>query len=150
MKKTTHYKGHRWTNDEIVSLMQMWSAKEPLLIICENLNVTQTAVLKQIQRLRKSGVPLERRINGNKQGNAVRAWTQGEMEYLIRRRNEKANSEEIGAELNRTPNAVDAMIQKLRKENVYIAMRGNGVRRLWDAEYLRGLSLTPSLIHEAV
>lgn len=150
MKKTTHYKGHRWTNEEIITLMKMWSEKQSLEEICETLNVTQVSLLKQIQKLRKSGVPLERRKKGNKSGNIVRQWTQGEMEYLIRRRNEKATSEEIGSELGRSPNAIDAMIQKLRKENVYVAMRGNGVRKLWDAEYLRGLELNPSLRTEAI
>lgn len=145
MKKTTHYTGHRWTNDEIKSLMKQWVGNVPLIEIASDLKVSQLALLKQIQRLRGSGIPLPNRTNGHQLGIKNRNWTQGETEYLIRRRNEKANCTEIGNELNRSPNSIQAMIQTLRKENVHVAMRGCGVRRKWDAEYLKGLLLNESL-----
>lgn len=145
MKETLHYKGHRWTNEEIKSLMKFWVEEKTLTEIATELKVTQTALLKQIQRLRKNGIPLPRRRNGHITGVRNRNWTHGETEYLLRRRNEKATSEEIGAELGRTTNAVDGMIQQLRKENVGVAMRGCGVRRLWDAEGLKGVLLNQSL-----
>ena len=141
MKKTTHYKGHRWTTDELKQLMTMWAANKPLEEISSELKVTQVALLKQIQRMRKNGIPLSHRRNGHVAGRKNNNWTQGEVEYLLRRRNEKATSEEIGAELGRSPNSIDAMIQKLRKEDVNVAMRGNGVRRLWDAEALKAVNL---------
>lgn len=143
MKKTSHYKGHRWTDEELKTLMKLWVDDIPITNISDHLNVSQVGLLKQIQRMRSNGIPLPRRKAGNPIGNAVRPWTQGDVEYLVRRRNEKATSEEIAAQLGRSPNAVDAMIQKLRKEDVGIAMRGNGVRRLWDANSLKSLLLNP-------
>lgn len=137
MKETTHYKGHRWTEDEIKELMRMWSEEYAMKTIQRKLNHTRYAILKQVQRLRTNGIPLKGRDVGHKHGVINKAWTQGEMEYLIRRREEKANAEEIGNEIGRSVSAVQAMIQKLRKENVDIKMRGQGVRRLWDAEALR-------------
>lgn len=142
MKKTKHYKGHRWTNEELKVLMKMWDSDASMIEIQEELKVTNTSLLKQIQRLRKNGVPLKRRDNGHPVGLKNRCWTQGEVEYLVRRRNEKATSEEIGAEIGRTPHAVAAMISKLRKELVEVPMRGNGVKRLWDAEALKAVVLT--------
>jgi biotin operon repressor len=139
MKKTTHYTGHRWTDDELKNLMQMWANEIPLKEIATNLHSTTHAVLKQVQRMRENGIPLKRRTNGNKDENTNRLWTQGEMEYLLRRREEKASNEQISIELNRTWQAVQAMILKLRKENVDVKMRGQGVRRLWDVESLRVL-----------
>lgn len=148
MKKTTHYKGHRWTNEELTKLMQLWAEDAPIEIIAIKLGSTHTAILKQVQRLRTNGIPLKRRDKGHRNGIKNSLWTQGEIEYLLRRRNEKATSEEIGIHLGRSANAVDAMIGKLRKEKVNIAMRGNGVRKLWDAEALKAVSLEPSLQNE--
>lgn len=141
MKTTKHYKGHRWTNGELKKLMQMWAADASMKEIADALNVTHVSILKQIQRLRTNGIPMKRRDRGHPEGMVNRLWTQGDVEYLLRRRNEKATSEEIGIELSRTPNAVDAMIGKLRKEEVDIKMRGQGVRKLWDAESLKAVSL---------
>lgn len=141
MKKTTHYKGHRWTDAELTLLMKMWAEDDPLDEIANRLKSTKTACLKQIQRMRKAGVPLHKRRNGHAATVKYKNWTQGETEYLLRRRNDKATSEEIASELGRSPNAVDAMIQKLRKEEVPVAMRGSGVRRLWDAEWLKVVAL---------
>ena len=140
MKKTTHYKGHRWTHEELIKLMQLWANEVPILDIANQLKSTQISILKQVQRMRKDGIPLARRRKGHVANKSNNCWTQGEVEYLLRRRNEKATSNDIAIELERTPNAVDAMIQKLRKENVKVAMRGNGVRRLWNAESLKILT----------
>lgn len=137
MKKTTHYKGHRWTEKETVELMQMWAADSSMSDIQSKLKSTRYAILKQVQRLRKSGIPLKRRDVGHKYGLVNKLWTQGETEYLIRRREDKATAEEIGIELGRSVNSVQAMINKLRAENVDIKMRGNGVRRMWDVEALK-------------
>lgn len=141
MITTEHYKGHRWSTDEIKSLIKMWQNGLSIDYIGQQLNSTSVAILKQVQRLRKNGIPLSRRRNGHKDKIINRLWTSGEIEYLLRRRNEKATSEEIGVELNRTPNSVDAMIQKLRKQNVNVPMRGNGVKRLYDIEALKAVSL---------
>lgn len=141
MKKTAHYTGHRWTETDLVLLMKLWADGRSLIEIAGTLNSSQTALLKQVQRMRKSGIPLERRKHGSIAGRTNKNWTQGEVEYLLRRRNEKGTSEDIAIELNRTPNAVDGMIQKLRKEDVPIKMRGNGVRRLWDAEVLKAVAV---------
>lgn len=146
MKTTTHYKGHRWTNEELKQLMQMWAADIPIETIASELKSTHTSILKQVQRLRTNGIPLKRRDKGHRNGIKNTLWTQGEIEYLLRKRNEKATSEEIGIQLGRSANAVDAMIAKLRKEEVDIKMRGNGVRKLWDAEALKAVSLQPQFV----
>lgn len=139
MITTKHYTGHRWTTEELKLLMQLWASKEPISSIAEQLKSTTSAVLKMVNKLRKNGVPLERRTKGHIAGRANRLWTQGEVEYLLRRRLEKATADEIAVELGRTINGVTGMIQKLRSEQVPIAMRGNGVRKLWDASALKSV-----------
>lgn len=141
MKKTTHYTGHRWTTEEMRTLMQMWANDEELKVIAEKLEVTTASILHTVNRLRHSGIPLKRRTRGHKAGRQYQLWTQGEVEYLVRRREEKATCEEIAVDLGRSWSAVNAMINKLRQEQVPIAMRGNGVRRLWNADLLKGVAL---------
>lgn len=141
MKTTKHYKGHRWTTDELRTLMQFWANGQELSAIAEKLNVTTYAALKMVNRLRKNGIPLERRTKGHVAGRVNKPWTQGEVEYLVRRRAEMATSDEIATELRRTHQAISGMIAKLRSENVPVAMRGNGVRRLWNADSLKAVSL---------
>lgn len=145
MKTTKHFHGHRWTNEELKNLMIMWAADDSLEKIASQLKVTTTAILKQVQRMRKQGIPLAIRRNGHVSGVKNKNWTQGEVEYVLRRRNEKATSEEIGVELGRSTNAVNGLIGRLRKENVDVKMRGNGVRKLWDVNSLKALSLNSAL-----
>lgn len=141
MKTTTHYKGHRWTTEELRKLMQLWAAKEDLNVIVGLLNSTEAAVLKMVQKLRKNGVPLERRDRGHVAGRSNKPWTQGEVEYLLRQRVQKATSEDIAIELGRSRSAVNAMIAIMRNQGVPVAMRGNGVRRLWNADSLKGVAV---------
>lgn len=103
---------------------------------------TRYALLRQIQRLRQEGIPLKRRTKGNKADRAQQPWSQGEAEYLLRRRNERATAEEISLELGRSVMSIQGMIQKLIKEGVPIAMRGNGVPRKWDPENLKAVAAT--------
>lgn len=121
--------------------MAAWAAKESVDDIATSLNVTRYAVLKMVLRLRANGIPLERRDKGNFAGKSYEPWTQGDVEYLLRKRAEKATADEIAAELGRTTNAVHGMIAKLRSEKVPVAMRGHGVRRLWNADALKALSV---------
>lgn len=137
MKKTLFHTGHRWTTDELRNLMKMWADEEPLGAIAAAMSCTTAAINKQILRLRENGIPMKKRTKGHKAGRAYLPWTQGEAEYLVRRREEKATCESIAVDLGRTWNAVNAMIGALRKEQVPVAMRGSGVRRLWDAEALK-------------
>ncbi len=142
MKKTTHFKGHRWTNDEMKLLIELWNNPEvPVKDIAVKLNVTHYAVLHHVGRMRKQGIRLLKRRAGNFAGRHNQTWTQGEVEYLVRRRNEKATNEEIATELGRTWNSVQVMVNKLRSEDVGIAMRGNGVRRLYDVDALKAVSM---------
>ena len=141
MKKTKHYKGHRWTNGELKKLMKMWADSESVYNIANSLNCGTNAIQKMVVKLRKEGIPLERRRRGHAAGRSNTLWSQSEVEYLLRRRYEKATVEEIGMELSRTWNAVNAMIGKLRTEGVSVPMFGQGVRRLWDANSLKKLSL---------
>ncbi len=141
MRTTTHYKGHRWTTEELRTLMQLWAAKESLIEIAAKLNVTTASVLKMVQKLRKNGIPLERRKAGHVSGRVNQLWTQGEVEYLLRRRSEKSTVDEIAGELGRTWNGVNGMIAKLRSEQVPVAMMGNGVRRLWNPDALKAVAV---------
>lgn len=141
MKTTTHYKGHRWTDGEIKTLMSMWAQGYPPAEIAEALNATPFAIAKMVVRLRKSGIPLTRRKRGHVAGRSNQPWTQAEVEYLVRRRRERATMDEIATDLGRTPYGVAGMIQKLRGEDVQVPMYGMGVRRLWDPTSLRATFL---------
>lgn len=141
MKTTKFYNGHRWTMVELSRLMELWQDGTPQRDIATQLETTPGAIRHVVQRLRTGGVPLTRRTKGNVAGRSQRPWTQGEVEYLMRRRADKAVNEEIGIELGRSESAVGGMVRKLRSEQVPIAMRGNGVRRLYDPERLKALAI---------
>lgn len=144
MKKQSH--GHRWTDDEIKSLMASWSENRHVNLIASDLNVSRAAVLKMVVRLRRNGIPLARRAKGHIAGRANKPWTQEEVEYLIRRREESETTEQIAVSLDRSWNAVQAMIQTLRREKVKIKMLGCGVRRLWSVDRLMESAVGRGLI----
>lgn len=100
-------------------------------------NSTSFAINKIVVRLRREGIPLKRRTAGHRTGRVNKLWTQEEVEYVIRRRNDRATVEVIAAELGRSFIGVQNLIQKLRKEDVPIQMLGMGVRRLWNVEALK-------------
>jgi biotin operon repressor len=138
MKTTAHRHGRRYTTEEIRKLMQDWEADVPLEEVAVNLETTTRAILHMVQRLRADGIPMKRRTRGHKRdGRAYKLWTQQEIEYLFRRRLTGASAEEIGVDLGRTASAIQQMIDVLRKGGVPIAMRGQGVRRLWSLEDLK-------------
>ncbi len=138
MKNTN---GHRWTNDELKSLMALWAEHEALDVMAAKLGVTRYSILKQIQRLRKEGIPLERRKKGHVSGRSNQLWTQEEVQYLMRRRSEGGTYEEVSTELGRSFNAICGMVNKLRKENIPIAGEGRGLHRQWDTEALKAFAL---------
>lgn len=146
MKQTEHNKGHRWTNEELKTLMNLWQNGNSTEEIATQLNSTKLAIGRMVVRLRKNGIPLARRTKGHVAGRSNKPWTQAEVEYLMRRRNEKATAEEIGNDLGRTPNAVHGMIQNLVHEGVSIAMQGQGVRKLWDANLLKSTMVESNII----
>lgn len=137
MKKTLLQTGHRWTDGELREFMTMWANNCSLEEMSLRFTMTKRAVCKQVTRLRAAGVPLAYRKNGHVAGRTNKPWTQSEVEYVIRRRKELASCEVIADELQRTYNAVNAMIQTLRKESVDVPMRGSGARRLWCPEILK-------------
>ena len=150
MKKTNHYKGHRWTNEELLLLMKLWDGDESLKSIAEKLDSSEYAIAKQVVRMRQQGIKIRKRKSGNKAGRHAQKWTQGEVEYLVRRREEKATNDEISSELGRSWNAIQAMIYKLRhEEKINIPMRGHGVSRLWNAEELRAMYLNKDCENES-
>lgn len=129
--------GHRWSNEEIKKLMLLWNQDESLIEISKELAMTQHAVAKMVTRLRSEGIPLKRRIRGMKAGSSTKPWTQSEIEYLSRRRMQGMPSEQIANEMGRTYCAINAMIQKLRSEQVSLPIFGNGTRRAWDSSLLK-------------
>ena len=137
MKKTPHYKGHRWSQEEVVALMAMWADGKAPSEIADHLNVTPFAVAKMVVRMRANGIPLQRRTRGHVAGRSNKPWTHSEVEFLIRRRRDRATMDSIALDLGRTHYSVSAMIQKLQSEGVDVPMYGMGVRRLWDATSLR-------------
>jgi len=141
MKTTTHYKDHKWTNEELRLLMRMWAEEKTLEEISEALNSTPYAISKMVVKLRRQGVPLARRKKGHVAGRKNASWTQGEVEFLYRRRQESATAETIAMELGRTYHSVNAMILKLRGEGVKVPMLGSGVRKLWDATALQTMAI---------
>jgi biotin operon repressor len=141
MKTTKHRNGRRWTTEQLKSLMEMWAAGRPVEEIAAELEATTHAILKMVQRLRGDGIPLARRTRGHKHGRANKPWTQEEIEYLYRRRLAGATDEEIAIDLGRSWSAVQNMASVLRQGGAPIAMRGQGVRRLWSVEALKGAAM---------
>lgn len=146
MKKVNN--GHRWTNDELLKLIGDWVSGIDIDEIAKSFQCTRFGINKQILRLRQDGISVPRRTSGHKAGRHNKPWTQAEIEYLVRRRNDKATAEQIATELDRSFFAVQAMIQTLRKEKIPVKMLGMGVRRLWNPEVLKvsiaGRNLIPA------
>ncbi len=132
--------GHRWTHEEIISLMQLWDKGTPVDDIAEALGTTDHAIGHMVTRLRKQGIPLKRRTRGRKLGGTQRfgqLWTQAEIDYLVTRRRDRATQEEIATELGRSWVAVAGMIQRLRRLGLAVPRFGIGMRRLYDVAALR-------------
>ena len=133
--------GNRWTMDKLTDLMRMWDSGKELDTIASELNSTPNAIRKVIQRLRKNGVPLIRRTKGRVSGRSSKYWSQGEVEYLVRRRKENATNEEISVELGRSECAIAGMVSNLRINDVPIPLKGYGMRRLYNTDSLKAISL---------
>jgi biotin operon repressor len=129
--------GRRWTTDQLKQIMKLWNENMSLSEIASFFNSTNSAINKIILRMRREGIPMPRRTPGHQFGRVNKLWTQSEVEYVIRRRNEKATAEIIAAELSRSYLGVQNLIQKLRKEDVPVQMLGQGCRRLWSPEILK-------------
>lgn len=129
--------GHRWTNEELKTLMRLWDEGVEIEEIAKGIGVSRYAVSKLVLQLRRNGIPLKRRVRGHRAERANQLWTQAEVEFLIRRRSEKATAEQIGTEMNRSFTAVQSMIARLRRESINVQMLGAGVRKLWNPEILR-------------
>ena len=71
----------------------MWLAGKELDDIAAEFGSTRYAINKLAGRLRRDGVPLPRRNAGHRAGRRNKLWTQSEVEFLIRRRNERASAE---------------------------------------------------------
>ena len=146
MKRQTN--GHRWTNEELSSLIRMWGDKLPVHEIAQTLGVTESALDKQIVRMRNAGVPLYYRgrptgkvRHGDSMTRAGKLWSQSECEYLMRRRADKATAAQIASEMNRSEKAINGMIGSLRSQGVPVQMLGTGVHKLWNPDLLRALAV---------
>ena len=137
--------GHRWTMEELSKLMNLWQDGVELRNIAQEMQSTPHAILWIVQRLRSNGVPLTRRTKGHVSGRSNRYWTQGEVEYLVRRRNENATNETIAIELGRSECAIQAMVANLRTNLVTIPLKGRGMRRLWNPDALKAISLNENI-----
>jgi len=124
--------GHRWTNEEIKGLMKMWAADMPVQEIATLLKSTKFAIQKMVTRLRQEGVPLKRRTRGRIAGRKGNPWSQSQIEYLLKRREQRATAEEIADDLGRTVISINAMLQTLRKEGINVPVFGSGCRRKWN------------------
>jgi biotin operon repressor len=138
MSKIAERHDRKWTDADMRKLIAAWLAGTELDAIAKQFDTTRYAISKLVLRMRRDGIPLPRRTKGHRAGRANKLWTQSEVEFLIRRRNERATAEQIALELDRTFMAVQGMIQKLRIEGVDVRQFGQGKRRLWDAETLKG------------
>ena len=144
MKTTKHRMGHRWTTGrDSHSDAPMEAEDQPdVAIIAAELGSTEAACYKMVVRLRREGIPLRRQRRGHVPGRTNKLWTQEEIEYLFRGRLAGRHVEEIAHDLGRTVGACQSMIQTLRKAGVPVAMMGQGVRRLWDANELKGAAVS--------
>lgn len=130
--------GHRWTTEELQRFIALWLTPEQTTAsIAETLGVSLASVNKVALRIRQNGVNLPYRRKGHIAGRKNTYWTQEEVEYFMRRRNEGATTEQIATELDRSYQGVQGMIQRLRKEAVPFKMIGKGKHKLWDAEKLK-------------
>lgn len=130
---------HRWTNEEMASLIRMWGDNIPQVEIAQTFGVSTPALNKVVTRMRNAGVPLQYRQKGHQAGRVNKLWSQSEVEYLLRRRSERISVNQIAAEMNRTPYGVNGMILRLRSEGVQVTMLGQGVKKLWNPDMLKAL-----------
>ena len=135
MKQTMN--GHRWTNEEIMKLTKLWLSGDDTAVIAKKMGCSLSALNKITVRLRKSGFLVPYKRSGHKAGRTNKPWTQSEVEYLLRRREEGSTSEEIASELDRTFYGILGMLQSLRKHDVNFTNHGQGRRKLWDSEKLQ-------------
>ena len=135
MNGTGH--GHRWTTEELKKLMLLWSDGKPLEEIAIELGVSRFGAYKMVLKLREQGIPMPKRERGAAKHKSYRAWSQAELEYLIRRRKDGTTAEEIAIELNRTFLAIQGMISKLRREGVAVQQYGQGRHALYDMNAVR-------------
>lgn len=137
MNKASEHKPHtKWTEAEMREFIGMWIAGKEIDEIAQHFNVSRHAINVMATRMRREGVPLPRRKKGHRAERQNKPWTQEEVEYLVRRRNEKVSCEVIGVELGRSFLAVQAMVRKLKSEGVDVGEFGKGARRLWSPEKL--------------
>ena len=129
--------GKRWTEAEMREFIGMWLAHTEAAEIGRYFGVTVRSVYKLVQRLRNNGVPLPPGKRGHVPERCNRPWTQSEVEYVVRRRNERATASQIAVELDRTHGGVTGLIARLREEGIQVRMLGQGTHRLWNAEELR-------------
>jgi biotin operon repressor len=127
---------HRWTEEEMRELIGMWLSGKPVEEMALRFGVRPRSIMRLAGRIRREGVPLPKR-GGHIAGRRNKPWTQEEVEFLVRRRNERANAQQIAEELDRSHCAVSAMISKLRQEGVNVRLLGQGTRKLWSAASLR-------------
>lgn len=128
---------HKWTTDELKELMHLWFQGVGSEEIATKFSITVRGLNTQITRMRQNGIPIPRRKSGHKIGRANKPWTPEEVEYVIRRRNERATSETIANELSRSFYGVQGIVQALRKNGVDVTEFGRGQRKLWDPARLR-------------
>lgn len=128
---------HRWTTDELKQLMSLWQSNESADDISALMGHSVHTINRMVGRLRKQGIPLKNHECGARKHRSYHAWSQGECEYLVRRRSDGATTEEIAIELNRTYAAVCGMIQQLRKGDVQLRRLGSGRHAFYDLDVLR-------------
>lgn len=138
--------GRRWTTEQLMKLTGMWLRGDDVQDIASAFATTTFAINKVISRMRADGIPMPRRKKGHRAGRHNKPWTQSEVEYLVRRRAERATAENIATELDRSFYGVQGMILKLRQEDVPVPMLGNGTRRLWDPAQINAAIVGRSLI----
>ncbi len=146
MKRQHH--GHRWTDIELRQLIGKWMDGDSLDALAEHFKCTRHGVNKQVLLMRREGIPLPRRVAGHVSDRSNKPWTQSEVEFIVRRRNDGATAEQMAVELDRSFLAVQGMIAKLRKEGVVVRMLGSGVRRLWNPDVLKAAIAGRHLVPE--
>lgn len=129
--------GHRWTNAQVAKLIKLWNDGVPIPDIAKKLDSSPCAIGTMVRRLRHYGIEMEKRTRGHRKGDLNSRWTQKDIDWLLKRRQEGATINQMAEELGRTVHSVAGMTLKLRKMGAPVGQHNSGITKLWSVEAIK-------------